>query len=164
MLGNLINNKVVVSENISIETNGIGESINGRLELALFEAAYLMERGLLEVEGAPLPEFLKCAGAIDPRFYVKYIVYKDLKGRGYKFVKAGLKYGSDFRLYPRECKSMDDEHASYCVFAVTDTDLFPWSTFTSMNRVSHSTRKKLMLAICDTDQSVVYYESNWIRP
>jgi len=66
------------------------------LELSLVEAAFLIERDRLELE-VSLKEFLKRASGIQPYFDLKYVVYKDLRERGY-YVQPSV---TDFRLYPR---------------------------------------------------------------
>lgn len=46
-------------------------------------------------------ELYEYARNVEERLCLKYLVYKDLRTRGY-IVKTGLKYGADFRLYERE--------------------------------------------------------------
>lgn len=73
------------------------------MNLSLIEACYLHEKGRLDV----YEDEIKCSldYLIDllknKEIYGKYIVFRDLKDRGY-VIKTGFKYGSDFRLYNRE--------------------------------------------------------------
>ena len=39
-----------------------------------------------------------------------------------------------------------------------------WYDFASKNRVAHSTRKKLLIAVVDEENDVSFWESNWIKP
>lgn len=67
------------------------------LNLSLIEACYLHEKGRLDV----YEDEIKCSldYLIDllknKEIYGKYIVFRDLKDRGY-VIKTGFKYGSDF--------------------------------------------------------------------
>ena len=72
------------------------------LELSLIEALYLMENKRLDIykddkkcDMTFMLDLIKQKG-----LHGKYIVYRDLKDRGY-IIKTGFKYGSEFRLYQR---------------------------------------------------------------
>ena len=75
----------------------------GALKLDFLEALYLLETSRLSVlkEGFPLDfiQLLKLGNKDLPSFEIKYLVYRDLRGRGY-VVKANGG-GTDFRVFPR---------------------------------------------------------------
>ena len=93
---------------------------------------------------------------------IRYIVFKELRSRGY-IIKTALKFGADFRVYDRGIKPGED-HAKWIVFPVFETDVLTWFDFAAKNRVAHSTRKKLLLAIVDAEKDVSFWESGWIKP
>ncbi|HEX59718.1 MAG TPA: tRNA-intron lyase, partial [Methanomicrobia archaeon] len=66
---------------------GYGRKKGNITELTLEEAAYLFEKGKITVrEGdriLSLEEFFKVALERSPGFELRYLVYKDLKERGY---------------------------------------------------------------------------------
>ena len=37
-----------------------------------------------------------------------------------------------------------------------------WKDFTAKNRIAHSTKKQLLLAIVDEEGDVSYYQSDWL--
>ena len=72
------------------------------LNLSLIEACYLLEKDRLDI----YEDDVECTiGYLidklkEDRLYGKYVVYRDLKDRGF-VIKTGFKYGSEFRLYNR---------------------------------------------------------------
>ena len=140
---------------------------NGKVELSLLEAYYLMEKGKLLVRndaGKELtPEaYLKKTKKIEPNFWIRYCVFKDMRNRGY-IIKTALKFGADFRVYDRGVKPGED-HAKWIVFPVHEGSTLTWHEFSAKNRVAHSTKKRLLLAIVDDENDVTYYQVAWVRP
>ncbi len=140
---------------------------DGSLQLALVEALYLMEKGKITIiDGRKKPvsehKFVKRATRIEPSFWVRYCVYKSLRGRGY-VVKTALKFGADFRVYDRGIRPGED-HAKWVVFPVPESQSLTWHEFSAKNRVAHSTKKRLLLAVVDDEGDVSYWESRWVRP
>ncbi|PCN49951.1 hypothetical protein B6U99_07010 [Candidatus Geothermarchaeota archaeon ex4572_27] len=72
-----------------------GEPVDGRLRLSPVEALHLLERGRVRVvdEGGRELSFEELARRLtrrDPKTWLKYLVYSDLRRRGY-VVKGGLR-------------------------------------------------------------------------
>lgn len=134
------------------------------LNLSLIEACYLLEKGRLDV----YEDEIKCSldYFIDllknKEIYGKYIVFRDLKDRGY-VIKTGFKYGSDFRLYNRG-GGLGKGHSDYLVKIIYETYEINALDFSSYVRVSHGVNKKLLLAIVDDDLDITYYNVEWTRP
>lgn len=134
------------------------------LNLSLIEACYLHEKGRLDV----YEDEIKCSldYLIDllknKEIYGKYIVFRDLKDRGY-VIKTGFKYGSDFRLYNRG-GGPGKGHSDYLVKIIYETYEIDALDFSSYVRVSHGVNKKLLLAIVDDDLDITYYNIEWTRP
>ena len=95
-------------------------------------------------------------------FFGKYVVYRDLKDRGY-VIKTGFKYGSDFRLYNRG-RGPGQGHSDYLVKIIFENYEINALDFASYVRVSHGVNKKLLLAIVDDDFDITYYNIEWTRP
>ena len=107
-------------------------------------------------------KFVNRARKVEPNFWVRYCVFKDIRDRGY-IIKTALKFGADFRVYDRGIKPGED-HAKWIVFPVHEAETLTWFEFAAKNRVAHSTKKNLLLAIVDAESSVTYYEISWVRP
>jgi len=140
---------------------------DGSVQLSLVEGLYLMEKGKIEVldgRNKPIPfeKYVKRAKRTEPSFWIRYVTFKNLRNRGY-IVKTALKFGADFRVYDRGVKPGED-HAKWVVFPVHEASVLTWNEYAAKNRVAHSTKKRLLLAVVDDEGDVSYWESRWIRP
>jgi len=138
----------------------------GKVQLALPEALYLLEKGKLDIKDGKkkltTEEFINKARKAEPNFWIRYCVFKDLRNRGY-IVKTALKFGADFRVYDRGIKPGED-HARWIVYPVHEGETLTWYEFAAKNRVAHSTKKRLLMAIVDDEGDVTFYEIAWKRP
>ncbi len=144
-----------------------GEIKENEVIYSLVEAMYLLEKkkmNLVDTKNKKITfeNFNKKARKIEPNFGVRYNVFKDLRNRGY-IVKTALKFGADFRVYDRGVKPGDD-HAKWIVYPVHETEVMSMYEFSAKNRVAHSTRKNLLLAVVDAENDVTYYCIEWIKP
>jgi tRNA-intron endonuclease len=140
---------------------------DGQVQLSLHEAFYLIEKGKIELydqkkKKLEFADFLRKAKKVEPNFWVRYAVFKDMRTRGY-IIKTALKFGADFRVYDRGVKPGED-HARWVVYPVHEGSTLTWYEFAAKNRVAHSTKKRLMLAVVDDESDVTYWEVKWIRP
>jgi tRNA-intron endonuclease len=140
---------------------------DGKVQLSLIEALYLVEKGKLRVVDAKnktlsFEDYLKKAKEVEPNFWIRYCVFKDMRNRGY-IVKTALKFGADFRVYDRGVKPGED-HARWIIYPVHEASTLTWYEFAAKNRVAHSTKKRLLMGIVDDEGDVTYYEIRWMRP
>jgi tRNA-intron endonuclease, archaea type len=139
----------------------------GKVELSLLEAFYLLEKSKIEVRSEAgrlisFESYLRRARKVEPNFWVRYCVFKDMRNRGY-IIKTALKFGADFRVYDRGVKPGED-HARWIVYPVNEGSTLTWHEFSAKNRVAHSTKKRLLMGIVDAEGDVTYYEIKWMRP
>jgi len=144
-----------------------GELVRGDFRYSLVESLYLLEKGKMNVydkkkEKLTFKQFINRARKVEPNFWVRYCVFRDMRDRGY-ILKTALKFGADFRVYDRGVKPGQD-HAKWIVFPVHEGESMTWYGFAAKNRVAHSTRKKLLIAIVDDEADVTYYSIEWTRP
>ena len=140
---------------------------NGRVQLSLIEAAYLFEKGNIEIfsesnKKIDFEKVIKKSIKLEPNFWTRYYVFKDIRNRGY-IIKTALKFGADFRVYERGVKPGED-HAKWIVYPVQESSTLTWFEFSAKNRVAHSTKKKLLVAVLDAENDVTYWEIKWTRP
>ncbi|WP_425597975.1 tRNA-intron lyase [Metallosphaera javensis (ex Sakai et al. 2022)] len=140
------------------------KDINKPLELSLLEGLYLSEQGLLEVRHLgdiwDVTRLESYATSIVTKFRPLYLVYKDLKRRGF-IVRSGIKFGSDFAIYTL---GPGVEHAPFVVSVIDSSERLSVNELMSYGRVSHSTRKKLVLAIVNTQLSEIkYIMFKWVK-
>ncbi len=150
-----------------LDKSGFGKKLEtGQIQLSLLEALYLIEKERVVVKDGrktlTYDKFLKAASDIEPKFWVRFAVFRDIRERGY-ICKTALKFGADFRVYERGVKPGED-HAKWVLYPVHESEHLTWYEFAAKNRVAHSTKKKLVIGIVDDEGDVTYYECKWLRP
>ncbi len=140
---------------------------DGKVQLSLHEALYLMEKNKLEVvdyrnKKLDFNSYVLKAKKLEPQFWIRYSVFKDMRNRGY-IIKTALKFGADFRVYDRGVKPGED-HARWIVYPVHEGSTITWYEFAAKNRVAHSTKKRLLIGVVDDEGDVSYWEIKWMRP
>jgi tRNA-intron endonuclease len=145
--------------------SNFGQPIVQKIQYSLSETLYLVEKGKIEViknkKVIGFEELFKLFKKIDSRIQLKYPVFRDLRDKGY-VVKTALKFGADFRVYEKG-RTPNEEHAKWIVFVEHESNKFSWQDFSSKNRVAHSTKKNLLIAILDEESDVSYYEVSWVK-
>jgi tRNA-intron endonuclease len=148
------------------EKSSFGEPVGEKIQYSLSEALFLVEEGKIDVlsKGKIIhqKDLLKRLQKIDKKIQIKYPVFKDLRKKGY-VVKTALKFGADFRVYERGSQA-GESHSKWIVFADHESKTLTWHEFSAKNRVAHSTKKNLLLAIVDEEGDITYYEVRWLRP
>ena len=148
------------------EQSRFGEVKEGSIQYSLVEALYLLEKRKMDIyqgkKKLKANDFLKMAQKLEPNFWVRYVVFKDMRNRGY-IIKTALKFGADFRVYDRGIKPGED-HAKWILYPIKETYVMPLYEFAAKNRVAHSTRKRLLVGIVDEESDVTYYTVAWTRP
>ena len=137
------------------------------IQYSLVEGLFLLEKKKLDIYDSKNQKFIsdsyvKKATKLNKNFWIDYCVFNDLRSRGY-IVKTALKFGAEFRVYDRGVKPGED-HAKWIVYPIHESETLTWYEFAAKNRVAHSTRKRLLLAIVDDEGSCSFWESRWIRP
>lgn len=145
------------------ETGYFGRPKDDRLYLRFVEAAYLLYKKKIEIyaEGQKvskrsvpmsLDNFIRFAASKEDLFELKYIVYKDLKERGY-YVQSSV---TDFRVYPR---GGHPGKTSAKIFVSVRSERMPLqlSELLMMMRNAESVRKDFILAIVDEESDITFY-------
>lgn len=147
------------SEYDSLFSKGFGFEDRGKFFLDSFEVLYLLEAGKIEVfknnkkvDFDMLFKFLKMN-------VFEYNVFKDLVLKGYN-VKSGAKFGCNFRIYDKSFNEKE-RHSIWLVDVVLDKNNIKFKDLLGKNRVAHSTKKKMLFAIVDSDNSITYIENSW---
>ena len=170
MFGVLSGDRIVLTADAEgNEQKGYGEqrSSSGRrsgtertISLTLEEAAYLVETGKLEVtrkeaDGAALTleELFLHAREIQPNFGARYLVFKDLRERGY-VVQPGER---DFLLYPRGTKP-GAKTARYFIRIFAERECLAVTTILQLLQLAQNMRKEPIIAVVDAESDVTYYE------
>lgn len=170
MPGELVKDSVVIADQTEasqIYNKGCyGYPLSGGgLELDLLEAIYLVESSRVEVsregETLSLAELVASASAVHRDFEIKYIVYRDLRQRGYIVKAAGEDF--DFRVFPRG-GTPANAPTKHWVSAISERSVFAMAAFMQALDRSERTRKELLLAIVDEEGDITYYRANRAQP
>ena len=152
---------------ISLANNkNYGEFKEGREIYSQVEVLFLVEKNTALLRKSKkiikFRELIDKLSKKDKKVNINLLVFKDLRGRGY-ILKTALKFGADFRVYERNQKP-GEEHAKWILYCIKESDVLRWQDFAAKNRVAHSTKKKLLVAIVDEENDITYYEVKWLRP
>jgi len=133
------------------------------LELSLVEAAFLLSRGKLEIEleGKILDfkTFFEQASLRQPNFELKYIVYKDLKERGY-YVQPSA---ADFRVYPRGSHPGKTSSTIF-VHVQSERQLLSAKFLQDSVNSAENVHKQFILAVVDEESDLTFYEIKTTNP
>lgn len=148
------------------EKSSFGEKKSGKIEYSLAEALFLVEEKKMQVytNGKILNEnnLISKLRKIDKKIETKLAAFSDLRKKGY-IVKTALKFGADFRIYNKGVKPGLD-HAKWILYVVKENEALTWHDFAAKNRIAHSTKKNLLIAIVDEESDCSYYEISWTKP
>ncbi|MCD6348828.1 MAG: tRNA-intron lyase [Candidatus Korarchaeota archaeon] len=144
---------------------GYGELRDGELELHPLEAAYLLWSGRIEVineSGSPveLRELLKLFVG-DPKGFLKYIVYSDLRRRD--MVVAYERATEFLRLYPKGAR-IGEVAAKDLVLPLSEDQPIPHKYILDMVERVARLRKGLILAVVDDEMNITYYRAQNFIP
>jgi len=160
--GVLSDKGVIVAEKSSIDalsSRGYGTSEAEVFTLAFYEALYLSDKGMLEVkdEKSNVVDFqnlLHCYEAANENAWVKYMVYRDLRSRGY-VAREGFGAGIDFRVYERGGYGKDT--APYLVLSNQEGKPLGIDVLAEALQQCQSQKKELILAVMNRRGEIVYY-------
>ena len=91
----------------------------------------------------------------DDRLWHKYVIYMDLRKRGY-IVRTGYGEGIEFRVYKRGADFINDS-AKYLIYPVFEGEPIELKDLDKISRVAMSSRKDLIIATVDRLSKVIYY-------
>jgi len=160
--GVLTEKGVKITEKSSIDAlsqRGYGSAEDEVFTLAFYEALYLADKELLEVKDGKekkvdFQALLQSYEKIDQNAWVNYLVYRDLRSRGY-VVREGFGAGTDFRIYERGAYGKDT--ASYLVLGIQEGKPLPIDDLAKSLRHCQSQKKELILAVMNRRGEIVYY-------
>lgn len=159
--GLLTEKGVRISENQKIDelsSRGYGVVEQDKLLLTFYEALYLLDRGLLEVENekrsVDFQSLLKHYESVEEDAWSKYLVYRDLRSRGY-VVREGFGLGVDFRVYQRGEYGKDA--AKYLILSIQEGKPITVERLAQIMKQCQSLKKELVLAVMNRRGEIVYY-------
>ncbi len=151
-----ISKEQIVNE---FSSRGYGVTENDGLLFTFYEALYLLDKGMLEIEDgkgkkADFRKLLQSYKSVDETAWAKYLTYRDLRSRGY-VVREGFGLGVDFRVYKRG--EYGEETAKYLILSIQEGKPIPLEDLARVLRQCQSLKKQLILAAMNRRGETVYY-------
>lgn len=146
-------------------SKGYGVKRDEGLLLTFYEAMYLHSKGLIkaldEKTGNLLSfqDLLEKYKALENNAWVKYLIYRDLRSRGY-VVREGFGIGVDFRLYGRGEYSKNS--ADYLVYGIYEGMSLSIEDLTGVLMRAQNLKKTLILAVINRRGEIVYYSLSYL--
>jgi tRNA-intron endonuclease len=137
---------------ILYEQGGYGRVERTGLRLAPEEALYLMERGKIEVKDFGYDTLLGLFAG-QPNFIRRYLVYRDIRERGY-VIQPGP---HDFRVFRRGHKPGTGK-SRYLIRVLSERDLVDFDRLSRDVLTAVNMRKQYLLAVVDDEDELTYYE------
>lgn len=159
--GTLAEKGVVVNEQSNIDalsSRGYGTLESKVFTLTFYEALYLLDKCMLEIKEdgkrVDFQSLLHCYEAQNENAWVNYLVYRDLRSRGY-VVREGFGGGIDFRIYERGTYGKDT--APYLIMVTQEGKPLPVNDLADTLDKCKSQKKELILAVTNRRGEVVHY-------
>ncbi len=134
-----------------------GRKKDGVLELSLIEGAYLLYREKIEIfskgVSVDFKTFFGIASGRSEDFELRYIVFKDLRERGYYTKMSPI----GFRVYPRGGHP-GEVPAHIFVYVISERAHLPLTSLIHELNKAVNARKRLILAIVDEESDITFYE------
>ena len=143
----------------ALSSRGYGTLENKVFTLTYYESLYLLDKGMLEIKdpngkAKDFQTLLHSYEAKNDNAWVNYLVYRDLRSRGY-VVREGFGGGIDFRIYERGTYGKDT--APYLIMITQEGKPLPVNDLADALSKCKSQKKELILAVMNRRGEVVHY-------
>lgn len=156
--------KIIIQEQKSqdqLRNKGFGESFNKQYLLNYLEALFLLQSNKLRIvdrmKEYNFSEFLKISIKKDKKLLTKYLIYRDLRSKGY-VVKDGFGFGNDFRVYERG--EYNRKTSKYVTVGLNEGTTISASSFATMVEEVENMGKNAVIAVVERRGEVIYYKTS----
>jgi len=160
--GVLIKNQAVILEpnrQQQLKQKGYGETDQSKLLLKSFESLYLLFTDRLTLfrgkKKIDFDSFLQICKKHDKDILTKFLVYRDLRNRGYT-VKDGLGFGSDFRVYDKPFSPKSP--SKFLVFGLNEGKHENMSELQKKIEEITKMGKEPIIAVIQRQGEIIYYK------
>lgn len=140
---------------------------DGTLRLSPVETMFLLERGRIDLydettrEQINLYQYLQRAHGTHPDLWTHYLVYRDLRSRGY-IVKEGISDEIPFRVYPRGGEIGKDT-SKYLIYIVKEGVPIELTKLDKATTTAKGVGKRLVLAVLNRQGEATYYQVSQVN-
>ena len=141
-----------------LRNKGFGDKEDDDYLLETYEALYLLYLNKLVITNGRIDNFgslLKHVLKYDKEIVTRFLVYRDLRSRGY-VVKEGFGFGADFRVYERG--EYEKKRAKYVVFCINEGINVKVGEVSKNVREIETMGKNAIAAVVERRGEVIYYK------
>jgi tRNA-intron endonuclease, archaea type len=141
-----------------LRNKGYGDKEDNEYLLETYEALYLLYLNKLVIHNGNIDNFgglLKHVLKYDKEIVTRFLVYRDLRSRGY-VVKEGFGFGADFRVYERG--EYEKKRAKYVVFCINEGINVNVGELSKNVREIETMGKNAIAAVVERRGEVIYYK------
>jgi tRNA-intron endonuclease len=141
-----------------LRNKGYGDKEDNNYLLETYEALYLLYLNKLVINNGSMDNFgslLKHVLKYDKEIVTRFLVYRDLRSRGY-VVKEGFGFGADFRVYERG--EYEKKRAKYVVFCINEGIKVKVGELSKNVREIETMGKNAIAAVVERRGEVIYYK------
>lgn len=141
-----------------LRNKGFGDREDNDYLLETYEALYLLYLNKLVITSGRIDNFaslLKHVLKYDKEIVTRFLVYRDLRSRGY-VVKEGFGFGTDFRVYERG--EYEKKRAKYVVFCINEGINVRVGELSKNVREIETMGKNAIAAVVERRGEVIYYK------
>ena len=158
------NHKIIIPEQRhqdQLRNKGFGEVFNKEFLLDELEALYLLQNKKLVINyndnksNFAFSDFLKILIKKDKKLLTKFLVYRDLRSKGY-VVKNGFGFGTDFRVYERG--EFGKKPSRYVANGINEGTNIKASAFVTTLEQIETMGKNAVIAVVERRGEVIYYK------
>jgi tRNA-intron endonuclease, archaea type len=142
-----------------LRNKGFGEVFNNEYLLSGLEALYLLNTNKLKLGGKKDYNFsslLKTLILKDKKILTKYLIYRDLRSKGY-IVKEGFGFGTDFRIYDRG--EYGKKPSKYISIGINEGLNIKSKDFVDTIEQIENMGKDTVIAVIERRGEVIYYKT-----
>ena len=146
-----------------LRNKGFGDKEDDDYLLETYEALYLLYLNKLVITNGSIDNFgslLKHVLKYDKEIVTRFLVYRDLRSRGY-VVKEGFGFGADFRVYERG--EYEKKRAKYVVFCINEGINVKVGEVSKNVREIETMGKNAIAAVVERRGEVIYYKLTNMR-
>jgi len=141
-----------------LRNKGFGDKEDDDYLLETYESLYLLYLNKLVITNGSIDNFgslLKHVLKYDKEIVTRFLVYRDLRSRGY-VVKEGFGFGVDFRVYERG--EYEKKRAKYVVFCINEGINVKVGEVSKNVREIETMGKNAIAAVVERRGEVIYYK------
>jgi len=164
--GELVDNKIIVKKVKDIgrfyNKSRFGKTIaNNILVLDLIEGVFLLDEGKLRLfyDGVEifLQDLVKLSAKQTPHFEIKYLIFRDLRKRGYQIKINEESKDFDFFLNKKDNGSGKNKN-KYFISSFSERDIMDIAKIKQLIKTAINNKGDLWFAIVDEEGDITYYD------